>query len=59
MFTIAKKQIYIDNKKQNEIKKIELITWVNPGRDTCQIIANNSRFQTGHVFSCKARDIYI
>ena len=56
---MVKKQIYIDNKKQNEIKKIELITWVNPGRDTCQIIANNSRFQTGHVFSCKARDIYI
>ena len=32
MFTIVKKLIYIDNKKQNKMKTFKLIKWVDAGR---------------------------
>ena len=39
MFTIVKKQIYIDNKKHNKMKKFKLIKWADAGR----YMSNNMR----------------
>ena len=42
MFTIVKKLIYIDNKKEpNKMKKLKLIKWVGAGR----YMSNSNKYQ--------------